>query len=453
MRATDVIAKKRDGKALALDEIRFLVSGYVRDEIPEYQVSAWLMAVYLNGMSFEETGHLTRVMIESGAVFDLSSLPGPKVDKHSTGGVGDKTSLIIAPVVAACGVSVPMMSGRSLGHTGGTLDKLDTIPGYRTQLDQQSFVDTIKSCGFAMTGQTNDIVPADRRMYALRDVTSTVESIPLITASILSKKFAEGAEGFVFDVKTGSGAFMKSPELSLKLADSLVRTAASLDRKALGFITDMSFPLGTMVGNFLEVEECYRCLVPGSGLWDVKEGANGFEFYGPSAEMMQLSVELSAAMLIMAGQSLNRKSAFDRCLEALSSGKALAAFEKNVKLQGGDLSQLTARIGKLRAPEKHTVFAVKPGYLKTLNALTIGKAGVLLGVGRNKTDDAVLPDVGFEIHQKHGAALKKGDPICTIYAQSGKVLTEVIPSVEGAIEISDLAPTPIRLVQQVVSQA
>ncbi len=276
MRAVDIIVKKRGspatptGAELSREEIKFLVDSYVRGEIPDYQVSAWLMAVYFNGMSFAETGALTEAMLRSGATFDLSGIPGPFVDKHSTGGVGDKISLPLAPIAAACGVRVPMMSGRALGHTGGTLDKLESITGYRTALSVPEFRDFLSRTGFAMTGQTKEIVPADRLLYALRDVTGTVESIPLITASILSKKVAEGADALVFDVKCGSGAFMKNIDDAERLAQSLAGTGRAMGKRIVALITAMDEPLGREVGNFLEIEESMDVL-EGKGPRDVVE--------------------------------------------------------------------------------------------------------------------------------------------------------------------------------------
>ena len=292
MRAVDLIVKKRQGQSLSDEEISFLIGGYVAGDIPDYQMSSLAMAVFFKGMSAEETGYLTRAMIDSGDTIDLSAIRAPLVDKHSTGGVGDKVSLILAPLAAACGCTVPMMSGRALGHTGGTLDKLESIPGYRTDLSVERFTDLLKATGFAMTGQSEQIVPADRKLYALRDVTGTVESIPLITASIMSKKFAEGAQSLVFDVKCGSGAFMKTLDDARELAESLVRTGNSLGRRIRAVISDMEQPLGLMVGNFLEVREVAAVLQGG----------------GPE-DLIDLTIRLTAHMLILAGLHSDLQSA------------------------------------------------------------------------------------------------------------------------------------------------
>ena len=298
MRAVDIIMKKRGsilnpkGSELSKEELDFLINGYVKGDIPDYQISSWLMAVYFNGMTFAETGLLTEIMLHSGDVIDLSGLTGPFVDKHSTGGVGDKISLPLAPMVAACGVKVPMMSGRALGHTGGTLDKLDSITGYKSQIPPEEFKTYLQKTGFAMTGQTKQIVPADRLLYALRDVTGTVESIPLITASILSKKVAEGSEALVFDVKYGSGAFMKTKEAATELATSLVKTAQAMGKKASALITNMNTPLGYKTGNFLEIEETVECL----------------QGKGP-ADVMELTYALGVEMLILGGITDSKEKA------------------------------------------------------------------------------------------------------------------------------------------------
>ena len=316
LRAVDIIAAKRDRKELSRQQIEAFIKGYASGDIPDYQASAWSMAVFLNGMNPEETGFLTRAMIDSGDVINLSEESGPYVDKHSTGGVGDKISLILAPLAAACDAKVPMMSGRALGHTGGTLDKLDSIPGYSTALTPDRFRSIVESVGYAMTGQSEKVVPADRKLYALRDVTATVESIPLITASILSKKFAEGSDALVMDVKCGSGAFMKTLNEAEALAESLVNTGSSLGKKVFAVITDMSEPLGRKVGNFLEVEESIDCL----------------EGNGPE-DVMEITYNLTSWMLVASGRAENFGSALDMCRNAISDGSALNKFLENVKAQ------------------------------------------------------------------------------------------------------------------------
>ncbi len=320
MRAVDLIVKKRDGGTFDTAEIRFLVEGFTRGEIPDYQFSSLLMAIVLKGMTAAETGALTKAMIDSGETIDLASVPGALVDKHSTGGVGDKISLVLAPLAAACGLTVPMMSGRSLGHTGGTLDKLESIPGYRTDLSADRFRQGLREVGYAMIGQSEDVVPADRRMYALRDVTGTVESIPLITASIMSKKFAEGAQGLVFDVKTGAGAFMRERDQARALARSLVDTGRGLGRKVAAVITDMDQPLGRKVGNFLEVEESIACL-RGTG----------------PAEEVELTCRLAGWMLHLGGISAGADEGTELARRRLADGSAWERFLRNVAFQGGSV--------------------------------------------------------------------------------------------------------------------
>lgn len=405
MRAVDLIMKKRGGLALAEEEIRFLVSGAVSREIPDYQVSAWLMAVFFRGMGSAETALLTRAMLDSGDRMDLSSLPGPFVDKHSTGGVGDKTSLMLAPVAAACGLYDPMMSGRSLGHTGGTLDKLDSIPGYRSLLSQEEFVRVLGKVGFAMTGQTERIVPADKLLYALRDVTATVESIPLITASILSKKAAEGTDALVLDVKFGSGAFMKTFEDSVALADSLVSTWKEMGKPIAACVTDMGEPLGSMVGNFLEIEEAMDCL---EGRWPDDLG--------------RLTRRLGAWMLVSGGKAKTPEEGellFDR---AIASGKAMEKFLENVEAQGGDPGKLLSMRGRYRAPEAREFASPFTGTVGRLDAYQVALASVELGVGRATASDAVLPDSGIRLVRKSGEAVKAGEALAVLYGRSRAAL-------------------------------
>lgn len=429
MRAVDIIMKKRSGAELSREEIEFFIGGYVAGTIPDYQVSSWAMAVFFRGMTSAETGYLTEIMLRSGASIDLSGIKGPFVDKHSTGGVGDKTSLVIAPVVASLGIRDPMMSGRALGHTGGTLDKLESIPGYRTNLSVAEFRRFIEADGFAMTGQTKEIVPADRLLYALRDVTGTVESIPLITASILSKKVAEGAEGLVFDVKYGSGAFMKDPVDGEKLARSLVDTGAAMGKRIIALLTDMDEPLGNMVGNFLEVEECLDCL----------EGS------GP-ADLMEVTLELAGRMVVLGGKAKDAAEGRRMCEEALATGKPRQLFLDNVKSQGGDPEKLLSLRGNYRSKHVAKVTAAKSGYISRIDAWKVGIAGVSLGVGRNRTEDEVSPVAGVQLHRKGGDAVRLGDEVMTVWGKDEASLQTALPLLREALEYSDTPRSPRKLV-------
>ncbi|MDR0730430.1 MAG: thymidine phosphorylase, partial [Treponema sp.] len=415
MRAVDIIMAKREGRELSRKELDFLINGFVAGTIPDYQVSAWAMAVFFRGMSPGETAALTESMLNSGGRMDLSGIPGPLVDKHSTGGVGDKTSLILAPLAASLGLRDPMMSGRALGHTGGTLDKLESIPGYRTGLSPAEFREILARDGFAMTGQTRDTVPADRLLYALRDVTATVESIPLITASILSKKKAEGAEALVLDVKYGSGAFMQDPVEAERLARSLVDTGAALELRIIALLTNMDQPLGSMVGNFLEVEECYTCLEP--ALYDAAR----------SADLMELTLELGARMLILGGKAGNPEEGRRLCLGALAGGKPRELFLKNIESQGGDRKQFLAMLGTYRSPHSAEIPARETGYISRIDARKLGQAGIGLGVGRNRSEDPVSPDVGLQLHKKAGAPVQKGEPLMTVWGKDRESLEAAIP--------------------------
>lgn len=435
MRATDIIAKKRGifitdkngnrslsgDTTLTKEEIEFMVKGCTEKSIPDYQMSAFLMSVFFNGMTPEETAHLTNAMLYSGDVMDFyskknPSLHGPFVDKHSTGGVGDKISLPLAPIVAACGLQDPMMSGRALGHTGGTLDKLESIKGYRTNLTEEEFSSFIAQNNFAMTGQTERIAPADKILYALRDVTGTVESIPLITASILSKKVAEGSDGLVFDVKYGSGAFMKSPEDAELLAESLVNTVKAMGKKASAFLTNMNTPLGRKIGNFLEIEETIDCL----------------KGKGP-ADIMELTYELGAQMLILGNLAKTREEGLSLCKNAVDSGKAYECFLRNVEMQGGDINQLEKDYNTRRSPFKREIFAEEDGYL-VIDAYGLGIAGVGLGVGRSKTTDAVCPDAGMILHKIEGNQVHKGDLIMEVFGKNEECLSPACELIKKALK-------------------
>ncbi len=426
MRAVDIIMKKRDGGELSREEIASLINGYVAGTVPDYQVSAWAMAVFFKGMSPAETADLTDVMLRSGKTMDLSGIAGPFVDKHSTGGVGDKVSLVLAPMVAACGLKVPMMSGRALGHTGGTLDKLESIPGYRTGLSEAEFRDFLSRDGFAMTGQTAETVPADKKLYSLRDVTGTVESIPLITASILSKKVAEGAEALVFDVKSGPGAFMKTPERAEALARSLVSTGTAMGKRIVGVITDMTEPLGLKVGNFLEIEETLDCL----------------EGFGPD-DLMEVTYRLGAWMLIAGGAAKDLGEGERLCRKAIKSGIAKELFLANVRSQGGQVERLLELRGKLRSRFSYDVLAATGGFVAGIDAYKIGLAGVYLGVGRDKTTDPVFPDVGFVFAKKTGDAVVAGEAICAVYGRDAASLEAARGLIASAFSFA-AAPPPER---------
>jgi pyrimidine-nucleoside phosphorylase len=399
MRAVDLILKKREAGSLSREEIDFLIQGYVAGSIPDYQLSALAMAVFFRGMSFEETGHLTRAMIASGELLDFSRVSGPLVDKHSTGGVGDKVSLILAPLAAACGCKVPMMSGRSLGHTGGTLDKLESIPGYSTDLPVPKLEKILGDVGYFMTGQSDKVVPADRLLYALRDVTGTVESVPLITASIMSKKFAEGAQGIVFDVKTGSGAFMKSETQAEELAVSLVETGKSLDRRVFAVISDMDQPLGRKIGNFLEVEEVIDCL----------------QMRGPR-DLVDLTLRLTGWMLVLGGLAPDIEAAETLCREKLADGSAWKKFVANVERQGGDSGCVLEPARGPRAAHILSLRSESSGFVERVDAYLAGRAAGLLGASRAAKSDKVLPEVGIELRKTRGEAVKSGDELCLIYA-------------------------------------
>jgi pyrimidine-nucleoside phosphorylase len=400
-----------------------LVNGYVRGTIPDYQMSAFLMVVYFRGMDFEETTQLTEIMLNSGKVLDLSSIPGIKVDKHSTGGVGDKISLILAPLVAACGVPVPMISGRGLGHTGGTLDKLESIPGFRTNLSLDEYRKQISEIGVVMIGQTDDLAPADRRMYALRDVTATVESIPLIAASIMSKKLAEGADGLVFDVKTGLGAFMEKYDDAVELAKTLVGIGSKSGKKALSFVTDMSQPLGHAVGNWVEVAEAIECL----------------RGRGPN-DLIELTCTLAGAMLKLGGKADTIRQGVEEARKTLVSGKAFEKFQQLVSRQGGDIQYIENPEQYPHPKYNLDIVSSSEGYIENINALEIGLACIELGAGRKKIRDKVDPNAGLIFKKKVGDAVKQGEHVASVFANRREGISSGKSRVEGAVGYSTLKP-------------
>ena len=423
MRVVDLIRRKRDAAELLPEEIRFLIDGYTRGDIPDYQMSAWLMAAYLRGLNGAETAALTEAMLYSGKVLDFSDVPGRKVDKHSTGGVGDKTSLIIAPIVAAAGVRVPMISGRGLGHTGGTLDKLESIPGFSVNLSLAEFRRARETVGCALIGQTAEIAPADKKMYALRDVTGTVESRSLICASIMSKKLAEGIDALVLDVKVGSGAFLKTEADATLLAELMVETGRRMGKQVVALLTDMDQPLGRMAGNAMEVQESIEVLA----------GA------GP-ADLRELCLVLAAWMLFLGERVKSVEEGKGVAAELIASGQARDKFREIVRQQGGD-----ARVvddPTLLKPAAHAldIVAATDGYVGATQCEQLGVAVVVLGGGREKKEDSVDPAVGLVFHKRIGDRVVRGEPLCTLHYNSDARLEEARRLVETAYIISPKPP-------------
>jgi pyrimidine-nucleoside phosphorylase len=439
MRPQDVIRKKRDGEHLTRDEIDFFITGVTKGQIADYQVSALLMAVYLNGMNPAEQQALTEAMLNSGIILDFTDISKPKADKHSTGGVGDKTSLIIAPLVAACGACVPMISGRGLGHTGGTLDKLESIPGYRVNLSINEFRDVLERIGYAMNGQTGEIAPADKKLYALRDATATVESIPLIVASIISKKGAAGLNAMVIDVKVGNGAFMRNEARAESLAHALVATGNSCGIRTRALLTDMNQPLGRAVGNANEVNECI----------DLLRG----EIDDVARPVLELSVELSAHMLMLAGLENSLPAAHRRLQAALSSGEALACFQRNVEAQGGDprVCDDPARFLPL-ARESVRVESPRSGYITRVNTTEIGHAIAAIGGGRVRIEDSIDPSVGFLAEAKVGDQVGPSRPLGVVQCDDSSKAQQAATRIRAAYEIGDEPPEPLQLIKEVINE-
>ncbi|MCD7813617.1 MAG: pyrimidine-nucleoside phosphorylase [Lachnospiraceae bacterium] len=422
MRMYDIIVKKRSGLALSEKEIRWMIEGYTKGDIPDYQMSAFLMAVYFQGMTDEETAILTDAMAGSGERLDLSSLPGVKADKHSTGGVGDKTTMIVAPIAAACGCTVAKLSGRGLGHTGGTVDKLESIPGTRTALEKEEFLDVVRRTGIAVTGQSGNLAPADKKLYALRDVTATVDSIPLIAASIMSKKLAAGSDCIVLDVKTGSGAFMKTVEDSVQLAQKMVAIGVRNGKKMAALITDMDVPLGYQIGNALEVEEAVHTL----------------KGEGP-ADLTEVCLALATQMLHLAD-----KGDIDHCRslarQAIDSGAALQKLAAMIEGQGGDPEYVYHPEKLGRAPFEGVFQAEESGYLAKMDAEGIGVAASLLGAGRETKESTIDPLAGIILHKKTGDAVKKGETIASLLTSEEAKLESAISRFGEAVTIAPASP-------------
>jgi pyrimidine-nucleoside phosphorylase len=423
MRPVDLIRKKRDGAELTPDEIRFLVSGYTKDEIPDYQMSAWLMSVIFRGLGRAELAAFTEAMLYSGEVLDLSSLEGLKVDKHSTGGVGDKTSLVVAPVVAAGGLLVPMISGRGLGHTGGTLDKLESISGFNVNLSLAEFRRVLGECGCALIGQTAEIAPADKKLYALRDVTATVDSPFLICASIMSKKLAEGIDALVLDVKTGSGAFMKKTEDAVFLAELMAATGARMGKKVVALITGMDQPLGRCIGNALEVAECIEIL-RGTG----------------PADLRDLCLELSGWMFYLGQRAASVAQGRLLAADLIAGGQGLQKLREIVRLQGGDPGVIDAPDRLPQARARVDLASPATGCITEIACEQVGIASVVLGGGRAKKEDAVDPAVGIVLHKKIGDRVAAGEPLCTVHYNSAARLSQARALLERAYHITDAAP-------------
>jgi pyrimidine-nucleoside phosphorylase len=434
VRAVDVIQKKRDAGELTREEIDFFIRGYAGEEIPDYQASAFTMAVFFKGMAPSEIVALTEAMMRSGSVLDLTDLPGPRVDKHSTGGVGDKTSLVLAPLAAACGVYVPMISGRGLGHTGGTLDKLESIPGFNVGLSLAELRAVLRDCGLGLIGQTPEIAPADRKLYALRDVTATVESLPLIAASIMSKKMAEGIDALVLDVKCGDGAFLRSREEAKALAETMLAIGRGMGKRVAALLTNMDQPLGRAVGNALEVAECIETL----------------KGRGPD-DLEWLSVELAAWMVHLARTAPSLDAARERVRQALASGAGLERLRRVIELQGGN-PRVCDDTGLLpRAPETLVVRAERDGKVARLAARAIGRAGMLLGGGRETLTSTIDPAVGFVFHKKVGDPVAAHEPLVTVHVGVAGSRDAALALLRDAIVVSPEPPPPGPLVLDVLS--
>ena len=433
MRMVDIIEKKRDGQELTTAEINFFIEGYTKGEIPDYQASALAMAIYFQDMNDRERADLTRAMVESGDTIDLSAIDGVKVDKHSTGGVGDTTTLVLAPLVASLGVPVAKMSGRGLGHTGGTIDKLESIAGFHVELTREQFIDLVNRDKVAVIGQSGNLTPADKKLYALRDVTGTVNSIPLIASSIMSKKIAAGADAIVLDVKTGDGAFMKTQKDAEELAHAMVRIGNHVGRKTIAIISDMSQPLGFAIGNALEVKEAIETL-QGKGPKDLTE----------------LVLTLGSQMVILAGKAKTSEKAKEMLLDAIHSGKALAKFKEFLANQGGDASIVDDLTKLPQAKYKIELPAKQSGYISRMVADEIGVASMILGAGRATKEDVIDLAVGLVLHKKVGDKVEEGESILTIYSNRENV-EDVKQKLYDNIFIADTATAPT-LIHTVITE-
>ena len=422
MRMYDLIMKKRNGGSLSREETEYMIREYVAGNIPDYQMSAFLMAVYFKGMTKEETLAMTQAVTNSGETIDLSAIKGEKIDKHSTGGVGDKTTLIIAPIVAACGVKVAKMSGRGLGHTGGTIDKLESIPGFQTTLDQEKFFEIVNEIGFSVIGQSGNLTPADKKLYALRDVTATVDSIPLIAVSIMGKKLAAGNDGILLDVKTGSGAFMKTVEDSVRLAQEMVAIGENAGKKTMALITNMDLPLGNSIGNSLEVIEAVKTL-------------NG---QGPE-DLTEVSLNLAANMLYLAGKG-NIEECKEMALTVIQNKEALKRFAKMVEAQGGDPSVILNTDLFEKAKYEYEVQAEETGYIVKMDTEGCGIASMMLGAGRETKDSQIDYLAGILLKKKTGEWVQEGETLAVLYASDTKLFEQAAKKLKASIQISEKQP-------------
>lgn len=422
MNVYEIIDKKKRGLELNQTEIEYLINGYVNNEIPDYQISAWLMAVYFQGMTDRELLALTNCMTKSGEIVDLSSIMGVKVDKHSTGGVGDKVTLVVAPIVAACGGKVAKMSGRGLGFTGGTIDKLEAIPGLKTTLAEEDFFNMVNEIGLAVMGQSADIAPADKKLYALRDVTATVDSIPLIASSIMSKKLAAGSDKIVLDVTVGSGAFMKDKENAVQLAEKMVAIGNGAGKKTVAILTNMDVPLGKMVGNNLEVVEAIETL----------------KGRGPE-DLIAVVVEIASTMLYLA-QIGTKEECMKKVKQVIADGSALEKLKLMVERQGGDGSYIENPDQFEKAIYQHEIIANNSGYIGKMNTEECGKAAVLLGAGREVKDDPIDMTAGIQFNKKTGDAVKQGDIVAIAYSSSKEKLQQGVQKISDIYDIVDKRP-------------
>ncbi len=436
MRMYDIIIKKRNGEALSDEEIAFFIKGYTDGSIPDYQASALLMAIYFRGMTDKEIATLTMEMAHSGDMLDLSAIKGLKADKHSTGGVGDKTSLVLTPLAASIGIPVAKMSGRGLGHTGGTIDKLESFPGFSTDISEEKFINNVNTIGIAIAGQTKNMAPADKKLYALRDVTGTVDSIPLIASSIMSKKLAAGADVIVLDVKTGSGAFMKTEEDSVRLANEMVKIGNNVGRRTLAVISDMDEPLGYAVGNAIEVKEAIDTL-------------NG---HGP-ADLLELCLTIGSLMAVGTGKATNVDEARALLLEKLNDGSALKKFAEFVEAQGGDSAPVYDTKLLPQASIVKEVYAPVDGYVSHIESDRVGISAMKLGGGRETKESPIDLSVGILINKKVGDKVEKGEKIATLYANDGEKLAAAITELEQAYSYSVTPVEKPKLIKTVIGNA